>query len=270
MIVAKKHDWKNPADYKYTSILTTDLWAWQFLRRNPEYQADWDKAKKIYGKKDSYEYEMEEMMQDLLISSVPLVSARKWGLISGYVNPERDTPSEAIFVRSFGEILSDPRRKRLYKQNMLEYFEVMKARGIKITGQNEFIQEELESLTKDTVPEGSVAVTFDLSLPISPQIKYAKKILIECQNEEINLGSLKVKTPRKQHVRILRRYLRILDAKTERADNREIARHIFPKYDNRYPERQGNRMVKDSFKSAKNLVNKGYLKLLVKDPLEIL
>jgi hypothetical protein len=34
-------DWREPADYAFTENLTPTGWAWEFLRRNPEYRADW-------------------------------------------------------------------------------------------------------------------------------------------------------------------------------------------------------------------------------------
>lgn len=34
-------DWRNPDDYSYTKNLALRQWAWEFLRRNREYQAKW-------------------------------------------------------------------------------------------------------------------------------------------------------------------------------------------------------------------------------------
>jgi hypothetical protein len=34
-------DWKNEEDYDYTEKHTPELWAWEFLRRNPDYRKDW-------------------------------------------------------------------------------------------------------------------------------------------------------------------------------------------------------------------------------------
>ena len=46
-----KRNWRNSEDYEYSQHLTSDLWAWQFLRRNPEYQEDWKQAVKKYEEK---------------------------------------------------------------------------------------------------------------------------------------------------------------------------------------------------------------------------
>jgi len=35
------HDWRNPRDYLFTRELNAVQWAWEFLRRNPQYQAEW-------------------------------------------------------------------------------------------------------------------------------------------------------------------------------------------------------------------------------------
>jgi hypothetical protein len=35
------HDWRRPLAYVSTEGLDAAHWAWEFLRRNPRYQADW-------------------------------------------------------------------------------------------------------------------------------------------------------------------------------------------------------------------------------------
>ena len=37
-----KRDWRNSKDYEFTKELGPELWAWQFLRRNPAYRKDYD------------------------------------------------------------------------------------------------------------------------------------------------------------------------------------------------------------------------------------
>lgn len=36
-----QRNWRDPQDYTFTSELSPELWAWQFLRRNPDYQHDY-------------------------------------------------------------------------------------------------------------------------------------------------------------------------------------------------------------------------------------
>jgi len=37
----KQRNWRCAGDYHYTRELNSGQWAWEFLRRNPEYQQDW-------------------------------------------------------------------------------------------------------------------------------------------------------------------------------------------------------------------------------------
>ena len=50
-------DWRNPEDYQFAKTLSPELWAWQFLRRNADYQGDyqwfietWRNLEADYGK----------------------------------------------------------------------------------------------------------------------------------------------------------------------------------------------------------------------------
>ncbi len=35
-------DWRDPSAYSFTFNLSRERWAWEFLRRNPGYIADWE------------------------------------------------------------------------------------------------------------------------------------------------------------------------------------------------------------------------------------
>jgi hypothetical protein len=35
------HDWSNAQAYDYTQALSPRGWAWEFLRRNPDFRAEW-------------------------------------------------------------------------------------------------------------------------------------------------------------------------------------------------------------------------------------
>src|SRR5689334_15892912 len=59
--IPNEPNWKVDADYAYTAQLDDQGWAWEFLRRNPEYREDWAKyctwkapLEKEYGKVDGW------------------------------------------------------------------------------------------------------------------------------------------------------------------------------------------------------------------------
>jgi hypothetical protein len=42
-------DWTNDNEYLWTDALSRREWAWEFLRRNPEFRSDWQMAQMEYG-----------------------------------------------------------------------------------------------------------------------------------------------------------------------------------------------------------------------------
>lgn len=40
--IERRPDWRDPASYAYTHDLTREGWAWEFLRRNPNYRRAWN------------------------------------------------------------------------------------------------------------------------------------------------------------------------------------------------------------------------------------
>ena len=42
-IPTRQPDWRNRSHYDYTASLSRQGWAWEFLRRNPDYRQDFDR-----------------------------------------------------------------------------------------------------------------------------------------------------------------------------------------------------------------------------------
>lgn len=43
--LAGAHDWRRSGAYDYTAALPRRAWAWEFLRRNRDYQRAWSEAR---------------------------------------------------------------------------------------------------------------------------------------------------------------------------------------------------------------------------------
>jgi len=144
--------WKEPDAYEYVENLSPSGWAWEFLRRNRDYQADWDA-----------DPESES-------------TALKWGL-QRMVDPADSEPEGLAFsLPTFGGAFVGERR------------------------------------VATEVPAGRVLYTFDLTLPITPQIKKAHRDLLLFQEMEQEIDSIpRVRKPR-SHVSRWTGYLRVLDA----------------------------------------------------------
>jgi len=68
-------DWLTDKPYTYTERLSGPQWAWEFLRRNVEFRADWRKAQLEYGL-SGYDPPVTMMMSQY---DTPMLS--KWGLL---------------------------------------------------------------------------------------------------------------------------------------------------------------------------------------------
>lgn len=67
-------EWFDPAGYGYTQTLAASGWAWEFLRRNEKYDADW---RRVTGSGADPELDVET-----IVSRFEALDARaKWGVI---------------------------------------------------------------------------------------------------------------------------------------------------------------------------------------------
>lgn len=201
----KIKDWRDEKNYEYITDFSNEIfWAWEFLRRNAEYQKDW---KKIYPKfinerDDFYKNSKEQNIQTPSYGHPKLEvnhrgfmaiskdATHKWKLFKGYFNPLNDIPSYPIFNGILPVILAG-----------------------KIQGQMGF---------KDVVPDGKYAIVIDPELNIETQIEIAKHELLLYINkpkledgESVNLKEYyDDNTPTKKRTvkSKWKQYLRILDA----------------------------------------------------------
>jgi len=270
-----KRDWRNPKDYEFTKLLTSEGWAWEFLRRNPEYIKEWEKAlekQKIdnenhknellpkiiklletgegsvdltagFGKKINADNMSSRNRQFLIIFARELLKENipseiwwegtrvKWGFnINELINPEIDNPRQELsrpIFRTFGYY---------YSREHLNHLPDLK--------------------------EDEVVIVINLSKRLKPQTEYFTKLLIEEQNELKDSGKINLQSG-KNPLDSWEIYLRILDAKKENAQNKEIAQIIFPQYPNTLEyDYEGSRRVKDNYKAAMKIVNGEYRKIL--------
>lgn len=128
----KKPDWKKAEDYEYTQLLDAKGWAWEFLRRNPEYRKDYRALCSGEYKESGYEPakltgETDNQwrgrcIHDEDVDPIKITPeqnlARKWGLYSSLYDPVKTAPELAgddpplrfdvdvrpIFIRKFDDL----------------------------------------------------------------------------------------------------------------------------------------------------------------------
>jgi len=233
-------DWHNEEDYAYTKDHSDKLWAWEFLRRNPEYQEDWNRSLKEH-------IEFCKEYKDVLSSlgaedqapenpdfSIPTTIPETWGL-EALVNPEQPKPNKLRFVNDIGIILG---------------------KGTEIPLEDEAIREVI-------IPQGKAFISIDLTKPIKPQLTHYQEVLLYLQERQKEKGLLTVENKRLHRDNWLI-YLRVWDAMNDPSNpkDHEIAEMIFPFIPNEYPNYNGNKRVTDSCKSAERLIYGGYRQII--------
>ncbi len=213
-----KRNWRKDTDYEFTKDLDLNGWAWEFLRRNPEYRNDWEiELQNLYQTTPPHKIDIED---DCFSLEPDKNDCKKKWWIARFVNPETDYPIGLDFVNSYGRIYRDS--------------------------------------TKIDLLPGRVAVVFDLNLPIERQVELIKLRLRQWQKIYEHRGICTLRKPKtyndlwKSYLRVLDAKSGGADNKTIDA----IVFHSQKKnVDDAY---YYNKVVRDTLKSAMKLVNGGY------------
>jgi hypothetical protein len=220
-------DWRNPNQYPGANTPRLE-WAWQFLRRNPEYQKLWEKA--VFLK----------VVYNPASVDANLQRAKKENGVRHF-NENQISSSQAAFVQRFG-LVSPPADP------------AMPAAKLQFSGQFIRFAEKATSApyrVSANLDDGQVLLWFDLNWPIEPQLKNAKRLL------SAKLPNQNIVTFR-FHSKACSRFLRLLDAKQAGTSTAEMARILYPhltKKDphEKYPIDAGKRQVRFDLKRAELL-----------------
>ncbi|MHB8455301.1 MAG: transcriptional regulator domain-containing protein [Acidiferrobacterales bacterium] len=170
-------DWRDPSAYSFTWQLSRERWAWEFLRRNPQYIADWEwfcatwqALEAAYGsppdrdflrwKRDPRAYRMEfdssedhpdtgdDRDTELLL--IECWMGAKWGFHKFPLDPAVDAPviGEQLAWRPV------PQPARVLDPSAMEYLR-----------------------SDPEVESGKLGLGFDLSLPLNSLLKNTRFLL---------------------------------------------------------------------------------------------
>ena len=220
----KKPDWRKPEDYAFTDKLTLAQLAWEFLRRNPKYIRAWGGD---MGGLTAYREN-----PSIPIPDEPFV-AELWGLRSGSLDPDisyDDKDIKFIPLVHPGLLMLIP--KKPIKRSISD----KPVKGFRIVGQ---------------LPDhstGSCLIEFNFHQPIKPQIDEAKQLLLQLQRESKKRGiKIRVAFKPRRHKKIggassdeWALLLRILDATTSEAKDKEIANVLFPIEDRKADDKKAH------------------------------
>ena len=183
-----KLDWRKPEDYETLKEYSMDKWAWEFLRRNPEYCREYRKLT-----------EGMKAVQKEMAAFYP--GCQKWDLQS-WLDPDREYQAPK-FTPVRGGYEAD-----------------ITAQDLQIVTTNEGTVFKLDQYETT----GEILFRFDTRKPINPQIEAAKKELLELQRNQSGERQAIIKPRRGEWITLLR----VLDATAAGATDKQIAEALFP------------------------------------------
>lgn len=220
-------DWRKEEDYNCTDYHSRDLWAWEFLRRNPEYIKEWNK---LVSESPTFDFSNDTTDPETIHAKG---AKSRWRLFAEfYINPNCDNPYQPPYMHDvplFG---------------LYGYFY-----------DNEYLN-IIPALSKT-----QRIIIIDLALPLQQQMEHYKKLLENEQNigrayEDLQIINVK------NHLPLWKLYLRIIDATNKGADQEDIAEILF---DTKkvYGGFDVGKKITDTLNQANRLVNGRYLDILI-------
>lgn len=219
-------DWRDDSRYENSSYMSASEWAWEFLRRNGQYQESFDKYSPLaVGKMNQAFYVLD---RDYDVDVIPIFKiAKKYGLagdrVCSFPNPRYST--SCLFW------------------SKLEGSEYSSLLNVLPTGKLPRIRHPSFDNGQPIVPknEYDLVVRLDMRMTLADIQKQVSDLHSVFSKE----GGFVPPKIRKQS-RLYPSYVRVLDAFADGADKKEVARVLFPQVENNYG---------DSFAADKTISN---------------
>lgn len=247
-------DWKNVDDYSFMANLDGHGWAWEFLRRNQQYEKDYATYTKQmneeiekYGPYPSRIFLNKIPSEHLYYFSPPKIeneSVNSWfqGNLHNKQVPRFFRPDQwCAYKWKIRSALPDPHD---YK-SCPKFYVPEKAEQIHFDNVDKFFTDEFPK-------EDKLLIAFDLTERLDPQLKYVSDLFTHFQQPFMKNGL--VKNLPKPHVKKWPNYLRAWDAKQCGFTYSEIAEVLEPLKD---PENSIQNMQKWVNK-AREYIEKDY------------
>lgn len=268
-------DWRNASDYPEDNV-SISRFAWEFLRRNVEYQKDYARVWGDLSKSEreiAFLYDPPRKTSESKVDYVKRIAGadyswcrplrwleRKWGFITSVPDeslvdgpaPSHPNPLDDEEIQlAFRSELSPP---------MIDGGFAGHERGILNSVRNSSIYggptiEQRIQDVEDAVDSERCAVEFDLSKALPPQLERAKKALQEWQRDKPK-GS-------RAHRAKYPSYLRVLDGLDAGAADADIRATVYPK--SKYSYDEARKAFDRAKKTGLALVDGGYRQIPISE-----
>ena len=229
----KPVDWRTIENYPGLAphwANTSRRWAWEFMRRNAEYETDRERWRVVLGDGSHQTGEAYQVRREL---------ADKWGVTCRVCWPESDEPQGwQLFIFGLHGLIgfsgadATPDSPRRSGAQWEEYLQVRR---------------------------NEVWIRFDLEEKLDHQLSNAKKYLKDVREHlKITAPTHRLRKPEK-----LQQYLRAWDAAQAGTARSDIAAVLYPEVKNCYPDFAGSDQVSKDSDTANELIDFGFLALSI-------
>jgi hypothetical protein len=210
-------DWRNPDEYAYAQSLNVLGWAWEFLRRNGDYQAAYNEFLKIAEARFA-----EPQRVDLQERETALRAQLKdFGLLS-FHSPERGhaVPLDPLWSDFISLPYYDP------ELNATKVSPLWLG-AVGFGSDTKTIEQPYQRGTWAGFPY-VIELTFSFEKPLDAQLEMAARFLKECERKVHELSAVRPEKPTiRFNVERFTLYLRLLDARRAGESIGEMGRALF-------------------------------------------
>lgn len=265
-------DWENDNNYIYSQDTSMQRWAFEFLRRNHDYQKD----------VQDYLVVCDSVIVGFDPFSPPLVDNEQLNKYYDQLDEkariyeppmkEGETESEWIdrFVSKGISVKSKPLKiwyaEKWGLQDLFDPYSEFNFLNVKflnilprvtIAGSGWFDSEKIKLVSAHE----KQAFVIDYNLPLLPQLAAIKGYVLRHKKKLIKECDLKPMPNSRNRSKLFKMYLRCLDADDVGIKKSEIAKKLCPHKDISYPNASGIKTIDDWLKAAKRLRDHNYIYL---------
>lgn len=237
MTISWLPDWTQELAYP-AQRKNIDAWRWEFLRRNPRYQDDWERLMRPQYGADA----VSRFREPRYVAVAPAPRGR--------LNDDRP---EIYFPQKYG--IGWPPPPPEMTDPPLD-FEFVFAVDYERPPLSMVPADEPYSVRIELAP-GDIAFVFNVTLPLTPQFERARKAVNQ-HADNLKIAGDGTMIERRNHLNKWPLYLRVLDAEASGASFNEMAVILFPEKTNVYPDYEGQRAAKNALSAARRLRDGDY------------
>lgn len=256
-------DWRDSSQYQFPQRMSAPAWAWEFLRRNPDYQADYRTYLQCLLRVVP-DAEIDTKTASCTLSDAQLDLVETSESMCRYEPERHDGENEQDWLLRVNKGSATPLDSWLGRKWGIERIvsPYIKYRRLDI-------RFEKSSVTVSQVfaawggfgDRSKMALAFDLTMPIAQQIEAAERWLLSAQRTRSEKGEFTAPASVRMHADKYPLYLRTFDAVTSGATREEIAAELAPDASNEYPDFTGNKTIANRYNAAERMVKSDYRQL---------